>query len=155
MTVAPIVKTVTVKATPAKAFDLFTTKISQWWKAGETLGKSPHQAIIIEPRVGGRWMERDADGKEIQWGKVLAWEPARRLLLAWQINTQFKYDPELITELEISFVPAKAGGTVMTLEHRNLERFGAGAEKFIAMLDASWLRNVTTVAKFIEKEKDR
>ena len=155
MTIAPIVKTVTVKATPAKSFDLFTNRISTWWKAGETLGKSPHQAIIIEPKVGGRWMERDADGKEIQWGKVLAWEPAKRLLLAWQINTNFKYDPDLITELEISFAPAKAGGTVVKLEHRNLERLGAGAETFVGMLDAGWLRHVTAVAAFIEEEKNK
>ena len=123
MTVAPLVKTVTVQAPPARAFEIFTGKMGLWWKPGTTMGKSPHKDMVVEPRDGGRWYEVDADNTEIQWGKVLAWQPPTRLLLAWQINGQFKYDPDFVTEVEMTFAQAK-GGTLVTLEHRNLEPFG-------------------------------
>lgn len=148
MTIASLVKTVTVKAPPARAFDIFTGKMGQWWKPGTTMGKSPHKDMVVEPREGGRWYEVDADNTEIQWGKVLAWQPPSRLLLAWQINGQFKYDPNFVTEVEMTFAQAK-GGTLVTLEHRDLERFGDQAEKFISMLTGGWASHMDELAAFI------
>jgi uncharacterized protein YndB with AHSA1/START domain len=85
MSIAPIVRSVVVKAEPARAFELFTTRIQDWWLLGNaTIGRQPAVAVVLEPRVDGRWFERDAQGHETQWGKVLAWEPPHRLLLAWQ-----------------------------------------------------------------------
>ncbi len=55
---------------------------------------------------------------------MLAWEPPLRLLLAWQINANWKYDPDLVTEVEVTFTPVEGGATRVDLEHRNLERFG-------------------------------
>ncbi len=43
-----------------------------------------------------------------------AWEPPSRLLLDWQINCDFGYDPDLLTEVELSFTPAAGGGTLVT-----------------------------------------
>lgn len=150
MTIKPIVKTVTVKTTPEKAFDVFTKQTALWWAKGTTLGKHPHQTIVIEPKVEGRWFEHDADGKEIQWGKVLVWDPKKRFTLAWQINANFQYDPSLVSELEITFDKATDGGTVVKLEHRNLERLGAGAEKFVGMLDAGWQRHVDEFGAYLD-----
>jgi uncharacterized protein YndB with AHSA1/START domain len=150
MSVAPIVKSVTVKAAPEKTFDLFTRKTGTWWKAGQTLGKHPHQDIVIEPKTGGRWYERDAEGNEVQWGRVLAFEPSHRLLLAWQIDKTFKYDPDLVTELEITFTPAAGGGTTVRLEHRNRERFGAGTEKLIGIIKAGWTSHIATFGGFAD-----
>jgi hypothetical protein len=65
MTIAPIVRTVEVKATPLRAFELFATQMSSWWPKGKTIGKAPHAAIVLEPRADGQWFERDADGTEI------------------------------------------------------------------------------------------
>ena len=39
-----------------------------------------------------------------------------------------RYDPELLTEVELTFAPPADGGTRVTLEHRDLERFGADAD---------------------------
>ena len=151
MSVAPIVKSVTVKAAPEKTFELFTRQTAKWWKAGQTLGKHPHQDIVIEPKTGGRWFERDAEGNEVQWGKVLAFEPSHRLLLAWQIDKTFKYDPDLVTELEITFTPVASGGTIVRLEHRNLERFGEGTEKLVGIIDAGWAAHLTTFGGFADQ----
>lgn len=146
MSIAPIVKSVTVKAPPARAFELFAGQMERWWPVGKTVGKNPHVAIVLEPRVGGRWFERDADGNETHWGKVLAWEPPTRLLLGWQLNSKWIYDPDFLTEVELSFASAE-GGTMVTLEHRNLERFGADAAKHAEALGSGW---PSLLAKFTE-----
>jgi uncharacterized protein YndB with AHSA1/START domain len=138
MTIAPVVKSVTVKATPERAFELFTGQMARWWPVGKTIGKSPHVAIVVEPRAGGRWFERDAEGVETDWGKVLAWEPPTRLLLGWQLDSRFTYDPEFLTEVELTFAPAAGGGAIVTLEHRDLERFGDDAEKVAAQIGQGW-----------------
>ena len=138
MSIAPVIRSVEVKAPPAQAFDLFFSRIGDWWPAGKTVAKNPHVAIIIEPRPEGRWFERDAQGNEMQWGKVLAYEPPARLLLGWQLNVQWTYDPDFVTEVELTFEGTSSGGTKVTLEHRNLERFGADAEKIAGQVGGGW-----------------
>jgi uncharacterized protein YndB with AHSA1/START domain len=138
MTIAPVVRTVTVRAAPARAFNLFTANIERWWPQSHHIGAKPFAAVIVEPHVGGRWFERDADGAECQWGKVLAWEPPTRLLLGWQITSEWRYDPAFLTELELRFEPVDGGATLVTLKHRDLERFGADAEKVAGQLGGGW-----------------
>jgi len=152
MSIAPIVRTVQVKAAPARAFDLFTTHMAQWWPKGKTIGKNPHAAIIVEPRAGGRWLERDAEGNETQWGKVLAWEPPSRLLLAWQLTCDWGYDPQLVTEVELTFAPADGGGTRVTLEHRNLERFGTDAVRHAERLGGGWPVRLAEFASYADRQ---
>lgn len=131
---APIRRSVEVKVPPARAFEIFTGGASRWWLKTHTINatKSPIKDVVIEPRAGGRWFERGEDGSECDWGKVLAWEPPTRLLLAWQINADFKYDPSLLTEVEIRFTPS-GSGTLVELEHRLIERMG---ERAVGMRDA-------------------
>jgi uncharacterized protein YndB with AHSA1/START domain len=137
MSIAPVVKTVRVSLPPERAFTAFVEGISQWWQKGKTIGAEPHVAIVIEPRAGGRWFERDAQGTECDWGQVLAWEPPHRLLLGWQLDAKFRYDPAILTEVELSFSPT-GSGTSVTLEHRNLERFGADAPKVRESIGEGW-----------------
>jgi uncharacterized protein YndB with AHSA1/START domain len=134
ITPGPIRRSVEVKVAPARAFEIFTGGASRWWLKTHTINatKSPIKDVVIEPRTGGRWFERGEDGSECDWGKVLAWEPPSRLLLAWQINADFKYDPGLLTEVEICFTPA-GRGTLVELEHRLIERMG---ERAVGMRDA-------------------
>jgi uncharacterized protein YndB with AHSA1/START domain len=83
---------------------------------------------IIEPRVNGRWYERGVDGTECDWGRVLAWEPPNRLVVTWQINGRWQYDPdpEHASEVEVRFVPDGNGQTRVELEHRHLDRLVDG-----------------------------
>jgi len=155
MTIAPVVRTVTVKASPARAFVLFTANIERWWPQTHHIGKAPFTAVVLEPRVGGRWFERDADGAECQWGKVLAWEPPGRLLLGWQINQAFEYDPAFLTELELTFAPAGEGATLVTLEHRDLERFGADAERLAGLLGGGWPTIMADFATYADTQRQK
>jgi uncharacterized protein YndB with AHSA1/START domain len=152
MSIAPIVRTVQVKAPPARAFELFATRMADWWPRGRTVGKNAHEAIVIEPRAGGGWFERDAEGLESQWGKVLAWEPPSRLLLGWQLNSIFTHDPDLVTEVELTFAAAEGGGTLVTLEHRDLERFGADAGRFADQLGGGWPNFLALFAQFTDSQ---
>ena len=152
MSIAPINRSVRVKADPSRAFELFTTRMGEWWPKGQTPGGKPHVAIIVEPRVGGRWAERDEGGVETQWGKVLAWEPPGRLLLGWQLNGQFAYDPNLLTEVELTFAPGEGGGTLVTLEHRDLERFGTDAPRLAALINGGWGGRLDDFASFSDDQ---
>ncbi len=82
---------------------------------------------MIEPRIGGRWYELGTDGNECDWGRVLVWEPPTRLVLAWQIDAEWHFDPAFLTEVELRFDAQASGATEVTLEHRQLERYGDAA----------------------------
>jgi uncharacterized protein YndB with AHSA1/START domain len=125
---APVRKTVTVRASAEKAFHVFTDGFDRWWPRSHHIGKSPLARGVIEPRLGGRWYEVGEDGSECDWGDVLAWEPPARLLLAWRLNAQWEYDPDLLTEVEVRFTPLGEGETRVDFEHRGFERMGAGGE---------------------------
>ena len=137
----PSVRTqVTVALPPAEAFALFTEGIGTWWPTDTyRIGESEGVAVL-EPREGGRWYERAPDGVECDWGRVLAWEPPHRVLLAWQLNATWQYDADFVTEVEVRFTEDGAGGTRVDLEHRHIDRFGDAAEQLAAALggDGGW-----------------
>jgi uncharacterized protein YndB with AHSA1/START domain len=133
---APVRRDVTVKAPPARAFEVFTANIGRWWPKTHHIGPVEPDTVIIEPRQGGRWFERSPDGSECELGHVLAWDPPTRLVLAWQLTAQWRYDPDLVTEVEVRFIPLADGSTRVELEHRHLERFGETAEAMRKNIDA-------------------
>lgn len=133
---AAIRKSLTVAASPEKAFRVFTDGFDRWWPKTHTIGKAPLAKAIIEPREGGRWYGVDENGHEDDWGDVLAWEPPDRLLLAWRINGRWTYDPALLTEVEVRFTALADGQTQVDFEHRGLERMGEGAEETRARMES-------------------
>lgn len=133
---APVRRAIEVQAPLERAFELFTAGIGRWWPASHSVGASPLKTAIIEPRAGGRWYEIGEDGSECEWGEVLAWEPPARLVLAWRLNAEWRFDPDLLTELEIIFKPVDGQTTRVELEHRKLENMGASAEAARASLDS-------------------
>ena len=150
---APVRKSIVVKADAAHAFEVFTARISNWWPRSHSVGASPQTSVVMEPRSGGRWYEIGQDGSQCNWGKVLAWEPPSRVLLAWQINSDWKYQEDLITEVEVKFTPIAGGETRVELEHRNIERFGDKAEKVRTAIDSEggWSAIVKLYAEAAER----
>jgi len=132
---APVRKSIFVNASQAQAFDVFTSGIGRWWPKSHKIGPADLVRPVIEPKDGGRWYELDSDGSECDIGQVAAWEPPARLLLIWQLTAEFKFDPNLMTEVEVLFTP-EGSGTRVNLEHRNLERLGDTAEGFREAIDA-------------------
>jgi uncharacterized protein YndB with AHSA1/START domain len=135
---AAIRKTITVAAPVDRAFEVFASRMGQWWHKEHSVAKGTTQVdVVIEPRAGGRWYELGADGSEHPWGKVLAYDPPHRLVLAWQLNREFVYDPEFETTVEVTF-EEQDGATLVTFEHRDLERMGADAVELFESMDGGW-----------------
>jgi uncharacterized protein YndB with AHSA1/START domain len=133
---APVRKTLVLRASPETAFRVFTDGIDRWWPRTHHVGKTDMVRAVMEPRAGGRWYEIGTDGAECNWGDVLEWDPPRRLLLAWRLNPQWGYDPDLLTEVEVIFTPVGDGETRVDFEHRGFERMGAAGDEARARVDS-------------------
>jgi uncharacterized protein YndB with AHSA1/START domain len=134
-TTVAVRRSVTVNASQERAFEVFTAGFSSWWPLeSHHIGKTMATEAIIEPRSGGRWFERDADGNECNWGNVCEFDAPSRLVLAWHLNPEWGYDPdpEKATEVEVTFTPTN-GGTLVEVEHRGFEKHG---ETGVTMRDA-------------------
>lgn len=134
ITPAPVRKSVAVAASPETAFAIFTASMGRWWPPSHAIGTAPMADVVIEPFAGGRWYERGADGSIALWGDVREWSPPHRVVLIWRLDSNWRYRPDLETEVEVTFTPEGAGARV-TLEHRGLDRFGAQAEAARGALD--------------------
>jgi uncharacterized protein YndB with AHSA1/START domain len=151
-------KVVSVKAPPEIAWRVFTKKMGTWWPlATHKIGKAKAVDAVIEPRVGGRWYERDDDGSTCDWGRVLAWEPPSRLVLSWEISADFQYDPNLKTEVEVRFITEGKDGTRVELEHRYLDRYGARRDQVRRIFDsdAGWKGLLEAFAARASEGEDR
>jgi uncharacterized protein YndB with AHSA1/START domain len=133
---APVRRSIVVKADINRSFSAFTGGIGRWWPRSKTIGSAAQADVVLEGRAGGRWYERGEDGSECEWGKVLQWEPPSRVVLAWQIDGNWKYDPALVTEVEVTFTPLGSKETRVDIEHRNLERFGDKAARIREAFDS-------------------
>lgn len=135
-TIEPVRKRVMVAASAERAFRVFTEGMDRWWPREHHIGTSPLKRAVLEPRAGGRWYAVSEDGSECDTGKVLVWDPPRRLVLAWQITAEWKFDANFLTEVEVSFIPEGPKRTRVELEHRNLDRYGAGAGDLRKSIDS-------------------
>lgn len=121
-------KDIFVKATPERAFHVFTKEMSAWWPlASHHVGKVDAKGVVIEERVDGRVFEVGVDGTECVWGHVLAWEPPSRFAFTWELDSNFKVDPTMNTKVEVTFT-AENGGTRVDLVHRGLRAYGEKAD---------------------------
>lgn len=142
--IPPIRKKIQVAAVPEHAFEIFTTGMTKWWPRCMMAGDD-REKIVIEPKVGGRWMEISTNGTEHDWGSVLIWDPPQRVVFRWQVDLETKFDPSLKTEVEIRFDPVDGQATLVSLEHRNLEGYGVRANEAAAMFDSpnAWVGLLT------------
>ncbi|MET0615213.1 MAG: SRPBCC family protein [Thermoleophilaceae bacterium] len=125
-TTDPVTQSVLVPLEPDAAFELFTDRFAEWWpKDSHHIRDSPAADAVLEPREGGRWYERSESGDECDWGAVLEIDRPNRILLAWQLTPEWKFDPDRAnaTEVEVTF-NAEENGTRVTLEHRGFEVHG-------------------------------
>jgi uncharacterized protein YndB with AHSA1/START domain len=137
----PIRKSFVVDATPERAFRVFTEEHGAWWPlATHHIGEKAAETAVIEPRAGGRWFERATDGTICLWGHVQVWEPPSRVVLTWQIGSDWKYDDNFSTEVEVRFVTLGPAQTRVEFEHRQLERFGEKAPAQRQSMDSGWGR---------------
>jgi uncharacterized protein YndB with AHSA1/START domain len=137
MNTASVRKQIEVDASQARAFRVFTEEHGAWWPlASHHIGTAAAETAIIEPKNGGRWFERAADGSECVWGRVLVWDPPGRLVLSWEITENWQHDAALKTEVEVRFVALGPARTRIELEHRQLDRYGPATEQMRGVFDS-------------------
>ena len=127
---AVVQRSIVVNGTPELAFEVFTKQFDAIKPREHNMLGSPIVETVLEPRVGGRIVDRGEDGNECAWARILAYEPPTRLVFTWDIGPtwQLEEDTANASEVEVRFVPDGSGRTRVELEHRHLDRHGAGWE---------------------------
>ena len=116
---APIVRTVEVAVPPARAFEVFTAGLSDWWPlATHSVFGERARTVQLVPGVGGEIVERCRTGEVAVWGTALVWDDGVEVGFTWHPGA----GPEHATRVHVRFEPAAAGTHVVVVhdgwEHR-------------------------------------
>lgn len=134
---ATVRKSVVVEAPIERAFAVFTEEFDRIKPREHNILGVEVAESVFEPRVGGHLYDRGVDGSECRWGRVLAYEPPERVVFSWDISPrwQLETDTDRTSEVELRFIAETPGRTRVELEHRNLDRHGAGWESVSDAVD--------------------
>jgi uncharacterized protein YndB with AHSA1/START domain len=121
---------VVVDAPIERAFRVFTADFDRIKPREHNLLGTEIAETVFEPHVGGSIYDRAVDGRLCRWARVLAFEPPHRIVFTWDISPHWQLETDLdkTSEVEVRFVSESPNRTRVELEHRNLERHGAGWE---------------------------
>jgi len=121
---------IVVEAPIERAFSVFTEDFDRIKPREHNMLGVDIAETVFEPREGGHIYDRGVDGSECRWARVLAYEPPNRVVFSWDISPQWQIetDPEKTSEVEVRFISEAPERTRVDLEHRNLDRHGAGWE---------------------------
>jgi uncharacterized protein YndB with AHSA1/START domain len=130
-------RTIRVAVTQDRAFQVFTEQFGSSWPKEYHIGQVDMADRVLEPKVGGRWYEVGADGTECDTGRVTAYQPPDRVVLAWHLNGSWRHDPDPAhaREVEIRFMAEDDGRTRVELEHRSFERHRHDADAVRGAVD--------------------
>ena len=104
-----------VKASPERAFDVFTGEIGDWWRADGLFQITPHGdgVLAFEGGAGGRLVTHLPTGKAYEIGRVTDWRRGEKLAFTWR---PAGLAPGLTTRVEVEFEPQGAE-TRVTVRH--------------------------------------
>ena len=121
----------TVPVSSRQAFEVFTKGLNSWWPKEYTWAGEGLVIIEIEPGEDGRCFERGPHGFECDWGRVLVWDPPRRVVFTWQIDPDRvpQPNPEKASEIEVLF-EGDGSATQVIFSHRKLEKHGENAQAY-------------------------
>ena len=129
-TTTSVRSSIVVEASIERAFRVFTEDFGRFKPREHNMLGVEIAATVFEPRAGGHIYDRGVDGSECRWARVLAYEPPERVVFSWDISPQWQVETDLekTSEVEVRFVAETPRRTRVELEHRHLERHGAGWE---------------------------
>jgi uncharacterized protein YndB with AHSA1/START domain len=127
-------KSIVVGCTVEQAFRVFTEQMGDWWPFdGHSLFDDKAEAIVFEPRTGGRVYERSQGGEEGLWGTLLEWNPPHGFSMTWHPGR----GEETAQELGLRF-SAEDGGTRVDLVHTGWERLGDRMAEICGHYNEGW-----------------
>jgi hypothetical protein len=122
-----IEKSAYLVCTPERAFALFTERASDWWPEAVRHTGDPHS--VIRMLADGRFWEHATDGREVELGRVIVWEPARLLVLDFYPGTDAQHPTEVIVRFA-----EENGGTRVVVQHspkpESADLWAGGAPRF-------------------------
>jgi uncharacterized protein YndB with AHSA1/START domain len=129
---------IVVEAPIERAFSVFTDDFGSFKPREHNMLGVDIAETVFESRVGGHVYDRGIDGSECHWARVLAYEPHDRVVISWDISPQWQVETDLdkTSEVEVRFIAESSDRTRVELEHRNLDRHGAGWEAVRAGVDS-------------------
>ncbi|MEM7446555.1 MAG: SRPBCC domain-containing protein [Pseudomonadota bacterium] len=105
----PLKKSIRVRCPVAHAFAVFTGQVDLWWPRGHR--RFDDSKLRLDPVIGGRFIERAADGQEAQLGEVVTCDPPNAIAYTW--NPGRGAGPTLVS---VSFA-ADSEGTLVEVLH--------------------------------------
>jgi len=154
--IAPVTKSVLVNVPRDRAFEVFTAGIDRWWPKSHSIGATPMLRSVIEPKQNGRWYTVHEDGAQETVGHIVVWEPPARLVFTWEINTTWKADASVASEVEVRFYEDGPTTTRVDLEHRKFEALGEeGGKKMRGDVDGGWVRILDLFRQVAEASASR
>src|SRR5688500_10594155 len=118
--VDPIVVSIDLAASPARAFDAFASGFADWWPvATHSLSRQATTRCLLDATTGGALEERAPDGARHLWGTVESIEPGRSLRFTWHPGRE----PDTAQWVEVVFAQHRNGSRV-TLTHGGWEALG-------------------------------
>ena len=139
---------VDIHAAPLLCFDLFTKEIGKWWPVGRAAGTTARREIVMEPRVNGAFFEVGPRGLKEEWGTVVAFVPARTIIIDWKLDLQFVPSPTLTSELEVFFAQNRDGSSHLTIIHTRLEALGSAGQDIADRVTAQWRDILNSFQRF-------
>jgi uncharacterized protein YndB with AHSA1/START domain len=145
---SPIVRSALIRCTPSVAFEFYTARMAEWWPLEtHSIGHESATGVTIDPGVGGRIVETNANGEAL-WGTVVAWDPPARVVHSWHPGRGV----DQATEVEVTF-ESEGDETRVTIEHRGWHKLGAdAAERRLGYAGAdAWPLILELMANAIDK----
>lgn len=149
-------KSVTVPAAPADAFRIYAERPGEWLPPEHTFIRSP-QSVVMEPRAGGRFYERGADGTEVTRGTITEWDPPSRLAVTWRIGPGWQPLPDdsCASVIVVEFRPAGPDATEVTVTYIHLERHGEMAAVIRSAIDDPGASTLVRYAEVVKRHTAR
>ena len=130
---------------PQHAFEVFTTRIDEWWPEGHRMLTA--SVIAMEPGVGGRIFEQAADAEK-ELGRVVLWEPPSQVSYTWRPGA-----PEpLSTLVAIRFVAEGARTRVDVVHSEGKSGLGPDWTSRAVLFTAAWGHVLPALQDFITGE---
>jgi uncharacterized protein YndB with AHSA1/START domain len=108
---APIVLRIWVDCSVQEAFEVFTTRIGEWWDPAYAM--KDLRDVRIEPRVGGA-VVMEYDGGVTTFGEVLVLDPPRHYAQSFTLTL----DPQFPSRVDVTFTDSpEGGGTSVVFAH--------------------------------------
>lgn len=106
----PLIKSVVLACSQAKAFDVFTGQIGEWWPPERKHIKDADSVVCL---TSTRFFERTVDGaREVPLGRVRVWAPPERIELDFYPGTDADHPTYVVVRFAI-----EGDGTRVTIEH--------------------------------------